>query len=243
MPRLGDILIKSRQLTESQLQTAIQEQRRWGGLLGEVLLRLNYVSESVLVKAVTRQTGVAEANVAILQYPDPAAQAKLPLEQATRLRALPLQLKDGGKLLITGMVEPHSATILEELRKVTGCRILPQLIGPQTFLKLLSRHYGSAGFHDDSSGGNYRMVDPDAPTADESPMQPSALELEGSSPKSRPPMATNGALAAQTQGLVDALSRIEATQRNEVAVLRAMVELLIERGVFSREEYLARVRK
>src|ERR1700723_499295 len=142
MPRLGDILVKSRQLTESQLQAAIQEQRRWGGLLGEVLLRLNYVTESVLVKAVTRQTGIPEANLAMLQYPDPAAQARLSMEQATQLRALPLQLKEQGQLLIAAMVEPQNPSVLDDLRKATGCRISPQLIGPQTFLKLLNRHYG-----------------------------------------------------------------------------------------------------
>lgn len=245
MPRIGDILIKSRQLTESQLQLAIQEQRRWGGLLGEVLLRLNYVSEAVLVKAVSRQTGVAEATFAMLQYPDPAAQAKLSAPLATRLRTLPLQLKDNGNLLITAMVEPHNPALLEELRKATGCRILPQLIGPQTFLKLLNKQYGQQGFHDDPNSGNFRMVDPDAPPADDSApaRPPSKPPLPAPSPKSLGPTAGNGVHGPQTQGLVDALSRIEATQRNEVAVLRAMVELLIDRGVFSREEYLARVRK
>jgi hypothetical protein len=232
MPRLGDILVKSRQLTDSQLQAAIQEQRRWGGLLGEVLLRLNYVSESVLVKAVTRQTGVPEANLAMLQYPDPAAQARLPLEQATALRALPLQLKEQGKLLIAAMVEPQNPAILDELRKATGCRISPQLIGPQTFLKLINRHYVPQGFHDDPKDGNFRMVDPDLPAMTESakPPPPTAA-VDGEAPVRQP------------KSISEALGRIESTQRHEVAVLRAMVELLIDRGVFTREEYLARVRK
>jgi hypothetical protein len=232
MPRLGDILVKSRQLTESQLQAAIQEQRRWGGLLGEVLLRLNYVTESVLVKAVTRQTGLPEANLAMLQYPDPAAQARLSMEQATQLRVLPLQLKEQGKLLIAAMVEPQNPAILDDLRKATGCRISPQLIGPQTFLKLLNRHYGTPGFHDDPKSGNFRMVDPDPP-----PVQADAA-------KPPPPTDASGdAAVPQPQPITAALSRIESTQRHEVAVLRAMVELLIDRGVFTREEYLARVRK
>jgi hypothetical protein len=232
MPRLGDILVKSRQLTESQLQAAIQEQRRWGGLLGEVLLRLNYVSESTLVKAVTRQTGIPEANLAMLQYPDPAAQARLTQDQATQLRVLPLQLKEQGQLLIAAMVEPQNPAILDELRKWTGCKISPQLIGPQTFLKLLNRHYGPPGFHDDPKAGNFRMVDPDGPP----------VEVEGAKPP--PPTGTNGDGAIRhSQPIAEALSRIENTQRHEVAVLRAMVELLIDRGVFTREEYLARVRK
>lgn len=36
---------------------------------------------------------------------------------------------------------------------------------------------------------------------------------------------------------------IEEAQRKQVAVLRAVVDLLIEKGVFTREEYLAKLRK
>ena len=39
------------------------------------------------------------------------------------------------------------------------------------------------------------------------------------------------------------LRGVEETQRRSVAALKAMVELLIEKGVFSRDEYLARVKR
>jgi hypothetical protein len=39
------------------------------------------------------------------------------------------------------------------------------------------------------------------------------------------------------------LKAVEEVQRKEVAALKAMVELLIEKGVFSREEYLAKVKR
>ncbi|NVJ10020.1 hypothetical protein HUW63_32965, partial [Myxococcus sp. AM001] len=39
------------------------------------------------------------------------------------------------------------------------------------------------------------------------------------------------------------LRSVEEVQRKEVAALKAMVELLIEKGVFSREEYLAKVKR
>jgi hypothetical protein len=41
---------------------------------------------------------------------------------------------------------------------------------------------------------------------------------------------------------VEVLRGVEETQRRSVAALKAMVELLIEKGVFSREEYLSRVK-
>jgi len=39
------------------------------------------------------------------------------------------------------------------------------------------------------------------------------------------------------------LRTLEDVQRREVAAIKAMVELLIEKGVFSREEYLAKVKR
>ena len=39
------------------------------------------------------------------------------------------------------------------------------------------------------------------------------------------------------------LKTVEEVQRKEVAALKAMVELLIEKGVFTREEYLAKVKR
>ena len=45
------------------------------------------------------------------------------------------------------------------------------------------------------------------------------------------------------QSAVEVLRGVEETQRRSVAALKAMVELLIEKGVFSRDEYLARVKR
>src|SRR5262249_44862013 len=39
------------------------------------------------------------------------------------------------------------------------------------------------------------------------------------------------------------LASIEDAQRREVGALKAMVELLIGRGIFTREEYLARLKR
>ena len=42
---------------------------------------------------------------------------------------------------------------------------------------------------------------------------------------------------------LEVLRGMEETQRRSVSALKAMVELLIEKGVFSREEYLLRVKR
>jgi hypothetical protein len=42
---------------------------------------------------------------------------------------------------------------------------------------------------------------------------------------------------------LELLRAVEEVQRKEVAALKAMVELMIEKGVFTRDEYLAKVRR
>ena len=261
MPRLGDILLRSRQLTESQLQTAISEQQRWGGLLGEVLLRMDYISEPVLVDALMRQMGISAAEPALLRKPEPSALRRLSLEAAKKLRAVPLQVREKGKLMVEAMCEPQNLLLLDELRKTTGCRITPLLIGPLTLISLLNEHYGAEDMLDDPQEGSFKMVDaqgrtlvkavasirpPDPPAPAPSPSLPPSpaagppmLNYEKPAPSAAPiPFAARPASA-----ITEMLTKLESGQRQEVAALRAMVELLIERGVFTREEYLARVRK
>src|SRR5215469_12414128 len=100
MARLGEILIKAKVLDESALQTALREQQRWGGLLGEVLVRLEAVSEDAVVTALSRQLGIPRPELKLWTHPHPAALAKVSLEDAQRLRVLPLALADQGKTLV-----------------------------------------------------------------------------------------------------------------------------------------------
>jgi hypothetical protein len=268
MPRLGDILLRSRQLTESQLQTAVSEQQRWGGLLGEVLLRMDYISEPVLVDALTRQMGISVAEPALLRKPEASALRRLTLDAAKKLRAVPLQVREKGKVMVVAMCEPQNLLLLDELRKTTGCRIVPMLIGPLTLISLLNEHYGAEDIQDDQMEGSFKMVDSQGRTLvkaiasiqppGQPPLQPSGQPSLSSLPppslpSAGPPMlnyekATSSAApvpfaARPASAITEMLTKLESGQRQEVAVLRAMVELLIERGVFTREEYLARVRK
>ncbi|RKH71118.1 general secretion pathway protein GspE, partial [Corallococcus sp. AB032C] len=59
-------------------------------------------------------------------------------------------------------------------------------------------------------------------------------------PRQAPPPEAPRAASGSPSEL---LKSVEDVQRKEVAALKAMVELLIEKGIFSREEYLAKVKR
>ncbi len=248
--RLGEMLVRADAITEKQLQAALAEQQRWGGLIGEILVRMEYVPEETLVIALSRQLGIPKVEPALLEANDERAVRKLSHEAARNLRAVPLALQDGGKLLVIAMAEPQNLAQLDELRKAAGCKLQPRLIGPKALTRALARAYGGADASLDDEGDGFKVVDAQGRTMIKSVDQVRA-EAGASEPPRPPPMrpppvrpapaAPGGAPGPEEPRAL--LQRLEEAQRKEVAALRAMVEILIERGVFTREDYLARIRR
>src|ERR671918_1067522 len=61
--KLGDMLLKSREINRAELETALAEQCRTREPLGEVLLRLGYMSEERLRVALCRQLHIRFFNL------------------------------------------------------------------------------------------------------------------------------------------------------------------------------------
>src|SRR3990172_5958609 len=57
-PQLGDILLRSKAITQSELDLALEHQKTTGLPLGEMLLRLNLVTEEVMRNALCVQLNI-----------------------------------------------------------------------------------------------------------------------------------------------------------------------------------------
>lgn len=236
--RLGDLLVKAKVITDDQLKAALSEQQKWGGRLGEILVRLRFVSEDMLVKALSKQLNLPTVNLDAVQDVPQAVKAKVPLELARDLVALPLQLRDEGKTLIVVMAEPQNLNLIDSLRMATRCKIIPQIAGRHAIARAFERiyHHLPDELADIESGG-FRVVDAQGNTVIKAGPPP----VDQSS---RSPTADDEPLLPLgNQSPSEVLRLLEEAQRSEVMVLKGMVELMIEKGVFTREEYLAKVRR
>lgn len=119
--RLGDLLVKAKVINDGQLRAALNEQQKWGGRLGELLVRMNFVTEELLVRALSKQLNLVTVNLEAVQSVPPHVVAKIPLEVARDLVALPLQLRDEGKTLVVVMAEPQNIKHVDTLRSVSRC--------------------------------------------------------------------------------------------------------------------------
>ncbi|GHG85534.1 general secretion pathway protein GspE [Comamonas sp. JC664] len=249
--KLGELLIKANVLQESQLKAALAEQAKWGGKLGEILVRMSLVSEDILVRALSKQLGMPAVNLDAVQMVQPHVKAKIPAQTARDFSVLPLQLRDDGKSLVVAMADPLNVRMLDELRAVSKCRIIPNVAGRTSIARAFARIYEQNHELEDADT-NFKVVDAQgrtvvknlkdldpaaaAATAPRPPPAPARPAPPPEPPAARAPSAASGTPA-------ELLRSVEEVQRKEVAALKAMVELLIEKGVFSREEYLAKVKR
>ena len=225
--RIGDLLVKAGVITDLQLKAALAEQSQWGGKLGDILVRMEFITEEVLVRALSKQTGIARADLS--GDADKAAVAQVSAETAEEFNLVPLEVKDEGRTLVVAMSDPGNVMVTDHLRSLTGCRIEAQLAGASAIRGAIARWYRGEDLAGDES--SMRIVNNSGDSV-----------VTGDSKQPGPSPAAQDGKAARTSAL-EVLRGVEETQRRSVAALKAMVELLIEKGVFSREEYLSRVKR
>ena len=110
---LGDILVAQGLLTPSQLKQALEEQKKTGQRLGEVLIRLGFIDERRLTRVLAEQFGVGVGDLAH-QAPSAQVTANFDEKLARELNALPLRDVDGVIEVIVGDLRPGLEPRLRE---------------------------------------------------------------------------------------------------------------------------------
>jgi hypothetical protein len=245
--KLGELLIKANVLQESQLKAALAEQAKWGGKLGEILVRMSLVSEDILVRALSKQLNIPAVNLDAVQNLPAHVRAKIPAQTARDFAVLPLQLRDDGKTLVVAVADPLNVRHLDELRAITKCRIVPNVAGRTSIARAYGRLYDGAAELGEADT-NFKVLDAQGRTVVKD-MRPEGAAQQGvpRPAPAAPARPSSGAIPSVRSGAAgnpsELLKTVEEVQRKEVAALKAMVELLIEKGVFTREEYLAKVKR
>jgi hypothetical protein len=242
--KLGELLIKANVLQESQLKAALAEQAKWGGKLGEILVRMSLVSEDILVRALSKQLNIPAVNLDAVQTIPGHVRAKIPAQTARDFAVLPLQLRDDGKTLVVAVADPLNVRHLDELRAITKCRIVPNVAGRTSIARAYSRLYdGTAELGEADT--NFKVLDAQGRTVVKEVRQDGTVPPGTPRPAPAAPTrpSSGGIPSVKSGNPSELLKTVEEVQRKEVAALKAMVELLIEKGVFTREEYLAKVKR
>ena len=140
--RLGDILISVGLLTDEQLQSALQAQKKSGKKLGEVLVEGGYIKQSQLFDALQRQLGVEFID--LTSYTPPAELSRvLPRAIAKKYNVVPVRADSA--TLYLAMDDPLNFMAVEAAKTATRRKITPMLATSEGVSRALANLYGSEG--------------------------------------------------------------------------------------------------
>jgi type IV pilus assembly protein PilB len=136
---LGQILKARGAVRESQIQAALDAQRREGGLLGQHLVAAHACSAADVVAALAEQAGLAAVDLRTVT-PEPAAVERVDGTTAHAYGILPLRLT--GTTLQVALADPLNTAVLEDLAFGTGLEVTAVLADAETLRAMILRTYG-----------------------------------------------------------------------------------------------------
>jgi len=117
---IGQLLLEKGVIKQAQLDEALKIQKEKGGLLGQVLASLGYVTEEQIAQAITVQYGFPYLPLA--NYEMDEAAIKMVQENVARQYCL-IPIDKIGNTVTIAMADPLNMQAIEDIELVTGCSV------------------------------------------------------------------------------------------------------------------------
>jgi len=139
--RLGDLCVREGLISPDQLQKALAESRSSGSRLGVVMVKLGFVDEAELTRALARQYRVPAVDLDRVNV-DARILKLISGEVAFKHQVLPLRRV--GRTLTVAMANPSDLGAIDDLKFITRYEIEPVVVGEFTLRKHLEKYYDTA---------------------------------------------------------------------------------------------------
>ncbi len=136
---LGEMLVSGGLIKEEQLKRALEEQKKRGGKLGELLVDLGFINEHTIATFLGRQLHIPFIEID-KQLVDTDSVTLIPADLARRLAAIPLY-KDQDALVVA-MADPLNIFGLDDISKAAGREVKQVVATRSDVQKAIARYYG-----------------------------------------------------------------------------------------------------
>ena len=221
--KLGDMIKEAGLIDDFQLETALSHQRSWGGKLGAILIELAFVKEDDVSRLLAQKLRLPHVNLFEPEI-SPEVIKLIKPETAKKYRVVPV--KKEGKDLTLAMMDPLDIEAMDAIRFATGLAVKPSLALDSEIRDAIRKYYDGEnvvrqqaqspfqlGASSDGKMEVFHGVDLTMPQE--------VISVASS------PVLSGGATRQNEQG-------------DDGMRLDALIALLIEKGLFTREE-LARM--
>src|SRR3972149_4427860 len=134
----GQLLKEKGFVTEDQVQEALAIQKQKGGLIGDILVGLRYVTNEQIISALSDYLGQEIVNIEDMAIPEDVINT-LPPAIAQLYRIVPTQVKDG--VITIAQADALNFETLDDLRLILKHQIKPVLCHKDIVIRAIEKYY------------------------------------------------------------------------------------------------------
>ena len=249
--KLGELLLKRKLVSKEQLNTAIEYQKSLGGKIGNIVVKLGFISDEQLTRELAHHYGMEVTDLANQILPLDLLKS-VPRQIIEKHELIPVHVT--GTVVTVAMSDPTDYEALDELQFATGKKIETTIATRDSikraiaeFLAQLDRaaeakagapksedRPGSAGKLRPASAGSLKAL---AESTESSLIENVKRKIEAAGPKVAPNMLTRAELRAVVVPLL-----LKKGVITEGELFDAVVDLLKRKGVLSDREMVERAK-
>jgi len=142
--RLGEALVLSNAITEEQLNRALEEQKKSGKRLGEVLSDQGLITEDIIAQVLSAQLGYPIIELSNIDIPQ-EVRGLVSTSVLKKNKILPIEYAENNmNVLRVAMADPQDMDAMDDISIITGCQVEPLIATPRNILMAIDRLYGSS---------------------------------------------------------------------------------------------------
>jgi hypothetical protein len=221
--KVGELLIEAGLIDDLQLKSSLAYQEQWGGRLGSIFLRRGFVSEKELAVVISEQCGMPCISLGETEMPSDEVLDMVKADIARKFGIFPLGVE--GKTLVAAVSDPTDLEMLDDLSFTLGMRVKPVLALDSEIRRAIETNYE----------GNY-------------PRGKFVIETTGTAGKHVPVFSSRTDKIEEKIESAPEKERKEpvppksGTEVSQKTVIESLIDLLVDRGVFTKEELMSRIR-
>ena len=136
--RIGDLLVEHKIISESQLKTALEDQKKSGRKLGRILIENGYAGENQILEILSKQLNIPFVDLLHYKF-KPDVVRLLPEMQARRFRAIALAKNEEGVLV--GMADPTDIFAYDEISRVLNLSVRQAVVRESDLMQTIDIVY------------------------------------------------------------------------------------------------------
>lgn len=140
--RLGDVLVNSKAITNTQLLQALDMQKGSGKKLGEVLVDEGIVTEEQIAMALSTQLGIELVDLTTIAVSQDILDL-IPVNVLKKNKVFPIEYApDSMNVLRVAMADPMDMYAQDDISIITNCQVEPAVTTTRNIMLAIDKYYG-----------------------------------------------------------------------------------------------------